>query len=101
MPTLMTDETTDLKDQASTGGDEAGASFTERYSEVLSKVNETLDQVDWGQMGRIGKGVGVLPGAGRVDATLMRADDRPAAIRLNCDHLGTLASRQPPDCFHF
>ena len=60
MPTLMTDETTDLKDQASTGGDEAGASFTERYSEVLSKVNETLDQVDWGQMGRIGKGVGVL-----------------------------------------
>jgi hypothetical protein len=27
---------------------------------VLSKVNETLDQVDWGQMGRIGKGVGVL-----------------------------------------
>lgn len=59
MPTLMTDETTDLKDQAS-GGDEAGASFTERYSEVLTKVNETLDKVDWGQMGRIGKGVGVL-----------------------------------------
>jgi hypothetical protein len=58
MPTLMTDETTDLKDQAS--GDEAGASFTERYSEVLTKVNETLDKVDWGQMGRIGKGVGVL-----------------------------------------
>jgi len=60
MPTLMTDETTDLKDQASAGGDESGASFTERYSEVLTKVNETLDKVDWGQMGRIGKGVGVL-----------------------------------------
>lgn len=60
MPTLMTDETTDLKDQASGGADEAGASFTERYSEVLTKVNETLDKVDWGQMGRIGKGVGVL-----------------------------------------
>ncbi len=60
MPTLMTDETTDLKDQASTGAEEAGASFTERYSEVLTKVNETLDKVDWGQMGRIGKGVGVL-----------------------------------------
>ncbi|WP_398336642.1 CAAD domain-containing protein [Vulcanococcus sp.] len=56
----MTDETTDLKDQASTGAEEAGASFTERYSEVLTKVNETLDKVDWGQMGRIGKGVGVL-----------------------------------------
>jgi hypothetical protein len=60
MPTLMTDETTDLKDQASGGAEEAGASFTERYSEVLTKVNETLDKVDWGQMGRIGKGVGVL-----------------------------------------
>ena len=60
MPTLMTDETTDLKDQASAGAEEAGASFTERYSEVLTKVNETLDKVDWGQMGRIGKGVGVL-----------------------------------------
>jgi hypothetical protein len=60
MPTLMTDETTDLKDQAGAGAEEAGASFTERYSEVLTKVNETLDKVDWGQMGRIGKGVGVL-----------------------------------------
>ena len=55
----MTVETPDLKDQASPA-DESGASFTERYSEVLGKVNETLDKVDWSQMGRIGKGVGVL-----------------------------------------
>jgi len=57
----MTDDTTVLQDQASgSTGEETGASFTERYSEVLSKVNETLDKVDWSQMGRIGKGVGVL-----------------------------------------
>jgi hypothetical protein len=56
----MTVETPDLKDQASPAADESGASFTERYSEVLSNVNETLDKVDWSQMGRIGKGVGVL-----------------------------------------
>ena len=27
---------------------------------MLSKVNETLDQVDWNQMGRIGKIVGIF-----------------------------------------
>ena len=41
-------------------GDAAGVNFSERYSEILGKVNATLDQVDWTQMGRIGKGVGVL-----------------------------------------
>jgi hypothetical protein len=56
----MTVETPDLQDQSSTSAEEAGVSFSERYSEVLSKVNETLDKVDWSQMGRIGKGVGVL-----------------------------------------
>jgi hypothetical protein len=57
---LMTVETPDLQDQTSTPTEEAGASFSERYSEVLTKVNETLDKVDWSQMGRIGKGAGVL-----------------------------------------
>ena len=56
----MTVETPDLQDQTSAAPEDTGASFTERYSEVLTKVNETLDKVDWGQMGRIGKGVGVL-----------------------------------------
>ena len=56
----MTVETSDSQDQTSTAAEEAGVSFSERYSEVLSKVNETLDKVDWSQMGRIGKGVGVL-----------------------------------------
>ena len=57
---LMTVETPDLQDQTSTSTEEAGVSFSERYSEVLSKVNDTLDKVDWSQMGRIGMGVGVL-----------------------------------------
>ena len=39
---------------------EEGVSFSERYSDVLGKVNETLDQVDWSQMGRIGKIVGIF-----------------------------------------
>ncbi len=59
MTLLMSDDTTDLKEPAAPA-EEVGASFSERYSEILGKVNSTLDQVDWSQMGRIGKGVGVL-----------------------------------------
>jgi hypothetical protein len=39
---------------------EVGVSFSERYGEILGKVNQTLDQVDWSQMGRIGKAIGVI-----------------------------------------
>ena len=60
MTLLMSDETTELKEQATAPAEEAGASFSERYSEILGKVNTTLDQVDWSQMGRIGKGIGVF-----------------------------------------
>jgi hypothetical protein len=60
MTLLMSDETTDLQEPTATTAEEPGASFSERYSEILGKVNATLDQVDWTQMGRIGKGVGVL-----------------------------------------
>ena len=39
---------------------EETTSFADRYSDVLGKVNQTLDQVDWNQMGRIGKIVGIF-----------------------------------------
>ncbi|MFM7549230.1 MAG: CAAD domain-containing protein [Cyanobacteriota bacterium] len=39
---------------------EPGVSFGERYSEIIGKVNQTLDQVDWNQMGRIGKASAVI-----------------------------------------
>ncbi|WP_028953649.1 CAAD domain-containing protein [Synechococcus sp. CC9616] len=65
----MSDATTEVKDAAETqdsavdsgtGAPDEGTSFAERYSDVLGKVNETLDQVDWNQMGRIGKIVGIF-----------------------------------------
>lgn len=37
-----------------------GADFSERYSEVIGKVNETLDKVDWSQLGKVGKAAGIL-----------------------------------------
>ena len=66
----MIDVTPETKDAASSAtatvdssaasDKEEGTSFAERYSEVLGKVNETLDQVDWNQMGRISKIVGIF-----------------------------------------
>ncbi|MBM5813284.1 MAG: hypothetical protein FJ062_00730 [Cyanobacteria bacterium M_DeepCast_100m_m1_067] len=67
----MSDTTPDATEQGTATGTatdvETGAassatevSFSERYSEILTKVNSTLDQVDWNQMGRIGKATGVI-----------------------------------------
>lgn len=67
----MTHSSTDLQEQpaateaastetpSETGG-ETGVQFAERYSEIVAKLNQTLDQVDWNQMGRIGKATGVI-----------------------------------------
>jgi hypothetical protein len=46
--------------EASAEAVESTVNFSERYAEVIGKVNTTLEQVDWNQMGRIGKAVGVL-----------------------------------------
>ena len=63
----MSDATTEVKDAATTvttpvdvPTQDDTTSFAERYSDVLGKVNETLDGVDWSQMGRIGKIVGIF-----------------------------------------
>lgn len=39
---------------------DVGAHFSERYAEILTKVNQSLDQVDWTQVSKIGKGAGIL-----------------------------------------
>jgi ElaB/YqjD/DUF883 family membrane-anchored ribosome-binding protein len=70
----MSDTGTDVKETAASLGNaveektedmgetlkEAGGQFNERYQEVLAKVNDSLDRVDWSQVGRIGKGFGIL-----------------------------------------
>ena len=59
----MIDSTSEVKesmqDDSSTSSP-TEVDFTERYSEVIGKVNATLDKVDWSQVGRIGKASGVL-----------------------------------------
>jgi hypothetical protein len=63
----MSDTTTDAVEQGTATEVETDAtsgaaevSFSERYSDILTKLNGTLDQVDWSQMGRIGKASGVI-----------------------------------------
>ena len=55
----MTEEKETMQDDTTPAGGEA-VDFSERYSEVIGKVNETLDKVDWSQVGRVGKATGVL-----------------------------------------
>jgi hypothetical protein len=52
-----------VEDKVDAVGDamkDAGADFTERYKDILGKVNQSLDTVDWSQVGRIGKALGVI-----------------------------------------
>ncbi|AFY28825.1 CAAD domain-containing protein [Cyanobium gracile] len=59
----MIDSTTEVKETMqddTTTSTAAEVDFSERYSDVIGKVNETLDKVDWSQVGRIGKASGVL-----------------------------------------
>lgn len=63
--TSVTNPDQDAEGQAAAPAGEAASeatevNFTERYSEILGKVNQTLDQVDWSQMGRIGKVLGIF-----------------------------------------
>jgi len=55
-PGPATTQKEDIKESTS----QPEVSFAERYSEILTKVNSTLDKVDWSQMGRIGKATGVI-----------------------------------------
>lgn len=57
-----TDLNTDVQEAATApeGLQDAAADFKQRYSEILGKVNSTLDSVDWSQVGRAGKAFGVI-----------------------------------------
>lgn len=61
--TLDSEATTSADSAAPSSAEAAGVAsinFKERYGEIISKLNQTLNQVDWSQMGRIGKASGVI-----------------------------------------
>ena len=49
----------DSKDESKAGKTE-GVNFSERYSDVMGKVNESLSKIDWTQMGKYGKAAGII-----------------------------------------
>lgn len=51
---------TDTTPAGSTVSQDDENNFSERYSQVMGKVNETLNKVDWSQMGKYGKAVGII-----------------------------------------
>ncbi|MEB3325653.1 MAG: CAAD domain-containing protein [Cyanobacteriota bacterium] len=59
----MSDATTETPDVNAPETDQSGSpdfEFQKRYGEVVGKVNETLDKVDWSQLGKFGKAAGIL-----------------------------------------
>ena len=55
----MSDVNPDSKDESKEGKTE-GVNFSERYSDVMGKVNESLSKIDWTQMGKYGKAAGII-----------------------------------------
>jgi hypothetical protein len=47
-------------DAVTPGEADGGFDFNQRFNGVVGKVNETLDQVDWSQIGKLGKIAGIL-----------------------------------------
>ena len=61
----MSDATTETTAPAAeAAGTEAGgtsiADFKERYSEVIGKLNDSLDKVEWSQIGKFAKATGII-----------------------------------------
>ena len=55
-----TTQDTDITTPAGTDGTDHGFDFSARYQEVVGKLNETLGKLDWSEMGKIGKIVGIF-----------------------------------------
>ena len=59
----MSDLSTEAKEAAEAVGnaaEEVSADFNQRFGEVIGKVNQTLDKLDWSQIGKAGKVAGIL-----------------------------------------
>ncbi len=51
---------TDTTPSGNAVNQDSANNFSERYNDVLGSVNETLNKVDWSQMGKYGKAAGII-----------------------------------------
>ena len=56
----MSDNTNESNQDSGSNTTTENKSFSETYSDVMGKVNETLGNVDWSQMGKYGKAAGIV-----------------------------------------
>ncbi|MBO8221740.1 CAAD domain-containing protein [Prochlorococcus marinus] len=56
----MSDNTPESNQGSGSDTSSETKSFSEKYSDVMGKVNETLGNVDWTQMGKYGKAAGII-----------------------------------------
>ena len=56
----MSDNTPESNQGSGSATSSETKSFSEKYSDVMGKVNETLGSVDWTQMGKYGKAAGII-----------------------------------------
>ena len=55
----MSDVNPDSKDESKAEKTE-GVNFSERYSDVMGNVNQSLNKIDWTQMGKYVKAAGII-----------------------------------------
>ena len=64
MTEFMSDNTPESNQDSATDTQSPATSenktFSEKYSDVMGKINETLGNVDWTQMGKYGKAAGII-----------------------------------------
>ena len=56
----MSDNTPESNQDSGSATSSETKSFSEKYSDAMGKVNETLGKVDWTQMGKYGKAAGII-----------------------------------------
>ena len=56
----MSDNTSESNQDSGSDTSTENKSFSETYSDVMGKVNETLGNVDWTQRGKYGKAAGIV-----------------------------------------
>ena len=58
---FMSDVSPETSEVSNTGTNTVdGDNFSDRATDLMGKVNETLNKVDWGQMGKYGKAAGII-----------------------------------------
>jgi len=57
---FMSENTPESNQDSSSDTNSENKNISEKYSDVMGKINETLGKVDWTQMGKYGKAAGII-----------------------------------------